>query len=136
MNSISRNSIKILIGIQLFATIFHIFIILKIVPYNITWGGRLNNDYEMYIFETISISISAFFSYILLVKANIIKSKFSDKIITTILYVYFGIFVLNTIGIFFAKTTLESFIGGILTAISAILIWFILKNKKTHENQY
>lgn len=136
MNSISKNSIKILIGIQLFAIIFHIFIILKIIPYNITWGGRLNSDYEMYVFETISIFINAFFSYVLLVKANIIKSKFSDKVITTILCVYFGIFVLNTIGNFFAKTTLESLFGGTLTAISAILIWCILKNKKTFENQY
>lgn len=111
-------------------TTFHICIILKIIPYNIAWGGRLTNDAEMYVFETISILINIFLSMILLMKDNIIEYKLSDKVINVILWTFFAIFVLNTIGNFFTKTTFEK-LFAILTGLSAILIWNIVMKKNT-----
>ena len=130
MNFISKYSIKLFLGLLLTVILFHICIILKIIPYDIAWGGRLTNDAEMYVFETTSILINIFLSIILLMKDNIIKYKFSDKIIKIILWTFFVIFVLNTIGNIFAKTTFEKFFS-ILTGISAVLIWNIVKKKNT-----
>ena len=113
--------------------LFHICIILKIIPYNIAWGGRLTNDTEMYVFETTSILINIFLSIILLMKGNIIEYKLSDKVITIILWTFFVIFILNTIGNIFAKTTFEQ-LFSILTGLSAILIWNIVKKKNTTNN--
>jgi hypothetical protein len=84
MNFISKYSIKIFLGLLLSVILFHICIILKIIPYDIAWGGRLTNDAEMYVFETISILINIFLSIILLMKDNIIKYKLSDKVINVI----------------------------------------------------
>ena len=67
MNFISKYSIKTFLGLLLAVILFHICIILKIIPYNIAWGGRLTNDAEMYVFETISILINIFLSIILLI---------------------------------------------------------------------
>jgi hypothetical protein len=53
--------IKLLIGITVFALVFHIFILLKFVPYDIAWRGRLTTDQKMYTIEVISIFISLFF---------------------------------------------------------------------------
>jgi hypothetical protein len=133
VNFISKYSIKLFLGLLLVVILFHICIILKIIPYNIAWGGRLTNDTEMYVFETTSILINIFLSIILLMKGNIIEYKLSDKVITIILWTFFVIFILNTIGNIFAKTTFEQ-LFSILTGLSAILIWNIVKKKNTTNN--
>ena len=130
MNFISKYSIKLFLGLLLVVILFHICIILKIIPYNIAWGGRLTNDTEMYVFETTSILINIFLTIILLMKGNIIEYKLSDKVITIILWIFFAIFILNTIGNIFAKTTFEQ-LFSILTGLSAVLIWNIIKKQNT-----
>ena len=130
MNFILNNSIKIFLGLLFLVILFHICIITKIIPYNIAWGGRLTNDTEMYIFETISILINIFLNWILLMKGDLVKFKFSDKTVQIILWIFFTLFVLNTVGNIFAKTNFEK-LFAILTGLSAILIWHILQQKKT-----
>lgn len=130
MNSILNNSIKIFLGLLTAVILFHICIVTKIIPYDIAWGGRLKNDNEMYVFESISIFINLFLVAILLMKGNFVKYKFSEKVVNTILWVFFAIFILNTIGNFFAKTTFEKSFS-FLTGILAILLWKILVQKKT-----
>ena len=134
MNFILNNSIKIFLGFIAAAILFHICIIAKVIPYNIAWGGRLTNDTEMYVFETISIFINVFLCWILLMEGNFIKFKFSSKTIHIILWVFFGLFVLNTIGNIFAKTNFEKFFA-VLTGLSAILIWNIKQQEKTKNRQ-
>lgn len=116
--------IKLFLGILVAIILFHFCIILKIIPYDITWGGRLKNDGEMYGFETISILINLFLVWILLMKANLVKYQFSARTITIILWVFFTIFVLNTVGNIFAKTLLEK-LFVLLTGFFAFLLWKI-----------
>lgn len=130
MNLISNNAIKIFLGQLILIILFHLCIIIKIIPYNKTWGGRLTNDTEMYVFEAISILVNVFLSWVLLMKGNLVKYKFSNKVVNGILWIFFAIFILNTIGNIFAKTFFEKFFA-ILTSLSAILIWNIIKEKKT-----
>jgi hypothetical protein len=103
---------------------------MKIIPYNIAWGGRLTNDNEMYFFESISILINLFLSWLLLMKGEFVQFKFQNNIVNLILWIFFGLFILNTVGNIFAKTNFEKFFA-LLTGLSAILIWNILKHKKT-----
>ncbi|MBK8622336.1 MAG: hypothetical protein IPN79_11395 [Saprospiraceae bacterium] len=128
-----NTSIKIFLGLLFSVILFHICIIIKIIPYNIAWGGRLTNDNEMYVFESISILINVFLSWILLMKGDYVQFKFSKKTINIILWIFFGIFILNTIGNIFAKTNFEK-LFAIITALSAFLIWNIEKNIKTTNN--
>ncbi len=122
--------IKILIGITVSALILHFLILLKIIPYDIAWGGRLTTDQEMYTFETVSIIISLFFIYVLAQKGNFVKAVFSDKTLSVILWIFFGLFVLNTIGNIFAQTTFEKWFA-LVTLINALLLWRI--NKPTNR---
>ena len=125
-----KTTIKIFLGLLFSVIVFHICIMLRIIPYNIAWGGRLTNDNEMYVFETISILINLFLCCVLLMKGDFIIFKFSDKIVKVILWTFFGLFVLNTIGNIFAKTNFEK-LFAILTGLSAFLIWNIIRQKKT-----
>ena len=122
-------SIKLFLGLLFPIILFHFFIILKIIPYHIAWGGQLTTDNEMYVFESISILINIFLSWILLMKIDLVKFKFSTKTVNVILWIFFGLFMLNTVSNIFAKSNFEKFFA-ILTALFAMLIWNILKHNK------
>jgi hypothetical protein len=124
MKDNKRIYLTILIGICFLALGFHLLIFLKIVPYEITWGGKLKNDNEMYVFEIISIAINSFFAFVLLQKGNFVNPVFSEKVISIILWIFFVLFLLNTIGNLFATTVFEKSFT-IVTLVNAILIWRI-----------
>ena len=130
MNFIDKNAIKLFLGLLFLIVLFHFCIIFKIIPYNIAWGGRLQNDSEMYFFETISILINAFLSWVLLMKGNFVKYQFPQKTILAILWIFLIILSLNTIGNIFAKTFFEQSFA-ILTAFFVIVLWRIMKERKT-----
>src|SRR5436190_6300141 len=100
----NRIAIKIMLGLLLALVIFHLCIIIKIIPYEITWGRRLKSDQEMYVFESISIFVNLLLGVVLLMKGGYIKRFFQQSVINIILWIFLILFVLNTIGNIFAKT--------------------------------
>lgn len=126
-----KTAINIFLGLLVAVITFHLCLIVKIIPYEIAWGGRIQNDSEMYAFETISILINLFLGLVLLMKGGYTKFHFKEKSINIILWIFLGLFVLNTIGNLFAKTKFEISLA-VLTFVSAIFIWTILKAK--HDN--
>lgn len=122
----TKKMIKALIIIYSIITVFHSCILLKIIPYDITWGGRLQNDQEMYVFETASIAINLFLIWILLMKGDFVTYKFPVKVIHIILWIFVVVFALNTVGNIFAKTILEKAFT-LLTLGSAVAIGYILR---------
>lgn len=115
-------------GLLLVLSIFlalHFLILLKFIPYNIVWGGRLKSDAEMYRFELVSIVINLFFLLIILVQSSILNLDFPQKIMTTLLWFMTALFALNTIGNITSKNKIEQIyltpITVILTICSLIL---------------
>ena len=125
----SKTAIKIMLCLVAAIMLFHLSIILKIVPYEITWGGRLTTDSEMYVFEMLSILINLILGLTLLIKGSYIKQIVSLKIVTIILWIFLILFGLNTIGNVFAKTNFEK-IFAVLTLSSSILLWITLKGSR------
>jgi len=105
---------------------------IKIIPYAIAWGGRLQNDEQMYIFETGSIIINLFLISILLMKGRYIPLQFKDKALNILLWIFFILFILNTLGNLFAQTNFEK-LFAILTLTLASLIWVILRSGNSKE---
>ena len=129
-----KTSINILLGLLIAVILFHISVIVKVVPYDMAWGGRLQNDSEMYIFESISILINLFLGLVLLMKGDYLKFRFKNKTIDIILWMFLALFVLNSVGNLFAKTNLEKSFA-VLTFVFAILIWTILKAKNIYDTK-
>jgi hypothetical protein len=130
-----KTLIKVFLTLLTAIIIFHLSILFKIIPYDITWGGQLQNDNEMYVFEIISISINVFLGFVLLMKGEFIKCYFRNNVINSILWIYLVLFVLNTIGNIFSKTIFEKSFS-ILTLIFSIFIWIILRkiNNNSRKN--
>ncbi len=132
MNFINKNAIYIILGLLSLITIFHLSILFKITPYTITWGGRLENDSEMYVFETISILTVGFLILNLLMKRGLIRFRFSKKVVSVVLWFYFVVFTLNTIANIFAVTFLEKSFA-LLTGLLAMLLLMIIKEKPKEQ---
>ena len=133
-----RIAIKIMLWLVVAITIFHMAILFKLIPYEITWGGRLKSDYEMYVFESISLAINFFLGFVLLIKGEYVKQILPLKIVNLILWAFLVLFILNTIGNMVAKTNFEKYFA-ILTLSFSALIWITLnKSKKLpgHNNTY
>ncbi len=126
-----KNYAKVLLGITSAVLIFHFLILLRIVPYDIAWGGRVETVQEMIVLELLSIAINLFFVFVLLQKVHLVRLLFSERALTYILWGFFFIFVLNTLGNLFAKTLFEKGFA-IVTFIYALLIWKL--NKKPKSN--
>lgn len=122
--------ITIFLGLLSIVILFHIAIIVKIVPYDIAWGGRLQDDSEMFAFEAASLAINLFLGTVLLMKGHYISFRFQKRTINIILWFFFSLFILNTIGNIFAKTTFEK-LFSILTLLFSFLIWAILRTKES-----
>ncbi|WP_234110684.1 DUF1616 domain-containing protein [Chryseobacterium sp. R2A-55] len=124
-----KTPIHILLGLLFVVILFHVAVLFKAVPNEIVWGGRLQDDSEMLVFEALSILINMFLGLVLLMKADYIKIKWKEKTINIILWIFLILFVLNTFGNLFANSNFEKFFA-VLTFAFAILIWKILKQKK------
>lgn len=111
--------------------IFHMCIILNFIPYEITWGGRLKNKSEMYVFETISIVINLMLMFSLLIKGEYIKTFVSIKTVNVVLWIFLVLFGLNTIGNILAKTTFEKFFAILTFGFTLLLLSILTKQKKS-----
>tara|TARA_B100000035_G_scaffold135240_1_gene115281 strand:+ start:4131 stop:4535 length:405 start_codon:yes stop_codon:yes gene_type:complete len=128
-------NIKILLWLIAAVTLFHLAILIKIIPYEITWGGKLKNDAEMYLFESISILINLFLAYLLLIRVEYVHKLIPSKVVNIILWIFLFIFGFNTIGNIFADTLFEKSLS-LLTLIFTFLLWNILKkSKKNIDNK-
>jgi len=115
-------------------TIFHLSILFKVIPYEITWGGRLKTDSEMYVFTLVSIAINLLLGTTLLIKGGYIKKIIRLEVVNLILWIFLILFGLNTIGNLFAETLFEKSIS-ILTLALSILIYIVLKAKDNERTR-
>lgn len=117
---------KTILFIIALTVVFHLLILVKVIPYNIAWGGRLKSDQDMYVFEVVSILINVFLALVLCIKANYLKLNLPNKLINFILWCFLLLFLLNTIGNVLAVTAFEKSFALVTLALT-YLIWVILK---------
>lgn len=103
--------------------IFHLFIVLKIIPYKLIWGGRLTSDKSMYRFEIVSILTTVFFLIAMLDIANILHLNFSKTFTNSILWIMTVLFLFNTVGNIMSKNKIEQ---RFFTPITILLTLFSL----------
>lgn len=125
----ANTATKIILFILTATVIFHVLIVVKVIPYNIAWGGRLQSDQDMYAFETVSILVNVFLALVLCIKANYLKLNLPNKLINVILWCFLILFLLNTIGNIIAVTAFEKSFALVTLAL-AYLLWVILKPRK------
>ncbi len=120
MTSVAQWGLLILLGLFL---VLHLIIVLKIIPYDIIWGGRLKSDREMYRFEIFSILVNALLLMVVLVQRGIITIGMPKSVIYICLWIMTGLFLLNTLGNITSKNKLEQ---RLFTPVTILLAVFSL----------
>ena len=121
-----KTAIRIMTWSIGFIFIFHVLVLLRIVPYAVVWGGRLTSDIEMYVFEFISIGMNLLLFMALRIIAEPEKTALPIRLVNGVLWLFLSIFVLNTIGNLLAQTAIEKAFA-LLTLAFASLLWIILR---------
>lgn len=119
---ISTSQLGLLVLLSLFL-LLHLIILLKLIPYNLVWGGRLKSDKEMVRFEIFSILMTSLFIIVILVQADFLTIDIPNKIITYALWLMTGLFLLNTLGNAISKNKVEQ---RLFTPITILLTIFTL----------
>jgi hypothetical protein len=120
-------ALRIMMALLSAVVVFHLCIITGIIPYQNVWAGRLKSSSEMYLFESISMLLNVLLIAVLCIKAGYLKMTISATIINGIIWLFVVVFFLNTIGNMFAENNIERVAGGLLTAVSTLLCWRIVR---------
>lgn len=110
--------------------VFHFLILFQFISYEVVWAGRLSSLEEMRVFEGISIFVNLLFITTVLILKKGSKRTVINRIVHGVLWGYFVLFSLNTIGNLFAKNWIEWVFGTLLTALLSYLCWCVLRSKK------
>ncbi|HEY0355353.1 MAG TPA: hypothetical protein VGC29_04065, partial [Flavisolibacter sp.] len=100
--------------------VLHCSILLKIVPYQMVWGGRLKSDQEMYRFEFISIIINMVLLFFIIIYSNLLDIGMPGQVSRIILWFMTIVFVLNTFGNAVSKNKWEQRLFTPLTILMAL----------------
>lgn len=125
-----QQALKAMILLISLVIVFHVAVLLEIIPYTIVWAGKLNTKAQMYQFETVSILINIFLLLVFCLKGKYIKHTIPEVLLNVILWVFLFLFVLNTVGNLMAETFFEKAVFTPLTFLSAVLIGIVLGEKK------
>ncbi len=122
MELISIYSLMILLGLSV---IFHLCVLVKIIPYKLVWGGRLTNDQQMYRFEVVSLLVNFVFLFIGAWRGGFVQLDVPKLVLVISLWAMAALFLLNTFGNLMAKNKLERNFFTPVTLISSILCAYL-----------
>ncbi len=112
----------VFIVIQSMVIVFHLWVIVGIIPFDKVWGGRLKSLSEMYKFEGLSILVNASFIGLVGMKVGIFRSLIKESVLDKVLWFIMLLFLLNTMGNLLAKTWMEKGFA-VLSLASGYLVW-------------
>ncbi|RHX87198.1 hypothetical protein [Leptospira stimsonii] len=126
-NENAKKKIRIIL-LVLFAAVFvfHFFVLIRIIPYTIVWGGRLQNLEQMYIFEVVSIVLNSFFLFVILMEGRWVRGYFSTSVLKGILWGMIVLFSWNTFGNLNALDSFESIVFTPITFLIALLCFLLV----------
>jgi hypothetical protein len=108
-----------LLLVLLAIVIFHLLVIVHIIPYQIVWGGRMENRNQIIRLELISIIINLLMMAVVLIKAGLISFSINRRWLRLLFWLMFFFFLLNTLGNLVSLNQVEKFIFTPITLFLA-----------------
>jgi len=121
-------ALRIMILLFCVVLIFHLLVIVGIIPYSIIWGGKMKTHNDMLVMEGISIGINLLFLGIAFLRFSQRNNASLVNKLRIAFWLFFVLFSLNTLGNLFAETLTETLIFTPLTVLLAILSLRLARN--------
>lgn len=117
----SNFAAKTFLLLNLLGVLFHILVILKIVPYSMVWGGRVNNE-NYWMLEILSLLVLAVASFIIAGRAGFIHLRKFNKIFYFGCWLLLVVFILNTVGNLTSSVQIERYFFSTVTFVIVLLL--------------
>jgi hypothetical protein len=98
--------------------VFHILVLLKILPATILWGGQATSA-NLAMLEFIALVVTIFFGLVIAAKTGYIKPGKFSGVVNVLTWVIFIFLLLNTLGNLASGVSAENFIFAPVTAALA-----------------
>ena len=101
--------------------IFHILVLLKVIPADIVWGGRIQGvPSNLVTMETVALLVILLFMLIIAAKIGYIQAGKLLGAVTIGVWLIFAYLILNTVGNLASGVSFESLIAAPITIILAL----------------
>ena len=113
---LAGNILLVSLGLLL---VFHILVLLKIVPADIIWGGQANAR-NLITLEIIAIVVTLFFGFVIAAQTGYINVGKFAVVVNILVWIIFLFLVLNTLGNLASGISAESLIFAPVTIVLAL----------------
>ena len=102
--------------------IFHVLVLLHVVPADIVWGGQVGNSTASFLtLEIIALLITLLFAVIIATKLDYLKVAKYRQIVGVGVWLIFAYLILNTLGNLVSGVSSENFIFAPISLVLAFL---------------
>lgn len=102
--------------------IFHVLVLLNVLPPNIVWGGQAGTSPDnLLTLEIIALSVTAFMAFIVALKIGYFPAGRFKTAINVAVWFVFAYLLLNTLGNLASGVSAENFVFAPITLILALL---------------
>lgn len=116
----------------LLLALFHLLVLLKVLPAGITWGGQFEDyESEFLLPELFALLMVLGFVAIVILKARAIRFSRPNRIVNILTWVVFAFFVLSAVGNALSKVSFEKYFFLPFSLILSLLT-FRLAIEKPH----
>ena len=119
-----------LLGILSLVTVFHLFVLMGIIPFEIVWGGRLESTDQMIVFESVSLLVNIIMILVVMLHKGHFKVRADQRITTVVLWFMTILFLINTVGNLLSTNQTEKIIFTPLTAILCVFCFRLAIGRK------
>src|SRR5215212_1144592 len=111
---------NLLLGSLGLLAVFHILLLLSIIPADIVWGGAIQNSTtSLFPLEMISLLVTLLFAVVIAAKAGYIKAFRFQTAVNIGVWVVFGILLLSMVANFASGVAFENLIFAPITVVLA-----------------
>ena len=111
---------NVLLGTLVLLAVFHILVLLRVLPADIVWGGAIQNSTEnLFPLEMISLVVTLLFALIIAAKAGFIKAFRFQTAVNVGAWIVFAILLLSMIANFASGVAFENLIFAPIAVVLA-----------------
>ncbi len=105
-------------------TVFHVLVLVGVLPYTIVWGGKIQSQAQMQTMEAVSLGIMLSMLGVTASYARLLPIQLPAKLFKVIFWAMFALFALNTLG---NLASVNDFERLVFTPITLVLAIFSLR---------
>jgi hypothetical protein len=112
---------NLLLSVLSLLAVFHILVLLRVLPANIVWGGAIqNSSTSLFPLEMISLLVTLLFAVVIAAKAGYIKAFRFQTAVNIGVWLVFAILLLSMVGNFASGVAFENLIFAPIAVVLAL----------------